>query len=137
MMTVVDLINLWTCGKITLILQYEKKWRHYVVTSFLGAAPGYLGGFTVVPHSIHGMISFGALCGTLASASVDEEFVMLALFPKTAILLFGILFLLATFTGWLTDKIIKKLYLSTCQDCQEKLIHNQESGFLTYLHEHI
>jgi hypothetical protein len=54
---------------------------------------------------MHGMISFGALAGGMIATSGDEAFVMLSLFPKTAIFMFGILFVVGIITGYIADKI--------------------------------
>ncbi len=137
MMVIVDLINLWSHGKIAQLLKSEKRWRQYIVSSAIGTLPGCVGGFTNVSLYIHGMISFGALVGSMAAASGDEAFVMLALFPKTALLLFGVLFLFGIITGWLTDIIIKKANISTCEDCPVALIHHNEKGLAHYIKEHI
>ena len=91
MMIAVDLFNVWTRGKIGEFLKRGKQWRQYVIASLVGVMPGCVGAFTNVSLYVHGMISFGALVGAMAAVSGDEAFVMLAMFPKTALLLFGIL----------------------------------------------
>jgi hypothetical protein len=83
------------------------------------------------------MISFGALTGAMAAASGDEAFVMLAMFPKTAVVLFGILFVPGILIGWLTDLAQKRFKFRTCQDCAEVLIHEREHGLRHYLAEHV
>ena len=137
MMIAVDLVNIWTRGKISLLLKQGHQWRQYVVSSLIGTMPGCVGGFTNVSLYIHGMISFGALVGSMAAASGDEAFVMLAMFPKTALILFGILFLLGIITGWVTDRIIKSANIKTCTDCEEVIFHPNEKGFAHYVKEHI
>lgn len=137
MMVFVDLINLWTRGKIALLLKQGHQWRQYVVSSFVGSIPGCIGGFTNVSLYIHGMISFGALVGAMVAASGDEAFVMIALFPKTALLIFGILFVFGVFAGWVTDNIMKRTGIVTCTDCHEVLIHPHEHGVGHYIREHI
>jgi hypothetical protein len=49
--------------------------------------------------------------------SGDEAFVMLAMFPKTAIPLFAVLFVIGAVVEWLTDKAVKKWNIATCEDC--------------------
>ena len=46
-------------------------------------------GFFNVSFYVHGLISFGTLTGGMIATSGDEAFVMLALFPKQALLLFA------------------------------------------------
>ncbi|MCX7984645.1 MAG: arsenic efflux protein [Bacteroidetes bacterium] len=137
MMIVVDLINLWSRGRVALFLKHRQQWRQYVLSSFLGSIPGCVGGFTNVSLYIHGMISFGALVGSMVATSGDEAFVMLALFPKTAILLIGILFILGILLGWIVDRFVRRFGISTCADCREVLIHTHEYGVTHYIKEHI
>ncbi|MHB1686435.1 MAG: putative manganese transporter [Ignavibacteriaceae bacterium] len=92
MMILVDLINVWTKGKIEAFLKGKAKGTQYVVASLIGTVPGCVGGFTNVSLYLHGLISFGALSGSMISVSGDEAFVMLALFPKWAMILFAVLF---------------------------------------------
>jgi hypothetical protein len=137
MMVLVDLINVWTRGKIKLFLGKGKKYRQYLVASSIGSLPGCLGSFTNVSLYIHGLISFGALTGAMAAASGDEAFVMLAMFPKTALLLIAILLILGIFTGWIVDKTVKKFNIKTCSDCENQQYHQNEKGIVHYIREHI
>jgi hypothetical protein len=137
MMVVVDALNVWTRGKIALLLKQRHQWRQYIVSSFIGTVPGCVGGFTNVSLYIHGMISFGALVGSMAAASGDEAFVMLAMFPKTAVILFVMLFVLGVITAWVTDKVVKKAKIKTCQDCFESVVHSNEKGIKHYFKEHV
>jgi len=137
MMVAVDVINVWTRGKISLLLKQGRRWKQYVVSSALGTVPGCIGGFTNVSLYIHGMISFGALVGSMAAASGDEAFIMLAMFPRTALILFALLFVCGIVTGWLVDKFIKKAKIRTCQDCPEVIYHREEKSFRHYIKEHV
>jgi hypothetical protein len=137
MMTIVDIVNVWTRGRLSTLLKRRKPWRQYVVASFIGAAPGCVGAFTNVSLYVHGMISFGALVGAMAPASGDEAFVMLAMFPRTAIILFVLLFILGILVGWLTDILTKKWNITTCQDCEAEQFHPAQEGFVHYVRDHI
>ena len=137
MMILVDLVNTWSKGKISLLLQGKQKNRQYVVSSFIGALPGCFGGFTNVSLYIHGLISFGALAGSMISVSGDEAFVMLALFPREALILFAILFVLGIFGGKFTDYIVKRFNIPTCGECKELVVHKTERNFKHFLKEHI
>ncbi len=137
MMVLVDLVNLWSHGKIAQLLKHGKQWHQYIVSSAIGTLPGCVGGFTNVSLYIHGMISFGALVGSMVATSGDEAFVMIAMFPKTALLLFVILFILGILTGWLVDIIVRKAKIPTCKRCPEVIIHHKEKGFAHYIKEHI
>jgi hypothetical protein len=137
MMIAVDLINVWTRGKIGEFLKRGKQWRQYVVASVVGTMPGCVGAFTNVSLYVHGMISFGALVGAMAAVSGDEAFVMLAMFPKTALLLFGILLILGVFIGWLTDRLVRRWHILTCNDCTSELLHRNSEDFGHYIKEHV
>jgi len=108
-----------------------------MVASFIGSLPGCLGSFTNVSLYIHGLISFGALTGAMAAASGDEAFVMLAMFPKTALLLISLLLVLGIFTGWFVDKTVKKFNIKTCSDCENQQYHQNEKGIVHYVREHV
>lgn len=137
MMIVVDLLNIWTRGKIGEFLRGGRQWRQYVVASVVGAMPGCVGAFTNVSLYVHGMISFGALVGAMAAVTGDEAFVMLAMFPKTALILFGILLILGIFIGWLTDQLVRRWHVRTCNDCSTELLHGGSGGFSHYIKEHV
>lgn len=137
MMIAVDFINVKTKGKLESILQTGNKWKQYIVSSLLGTAPGCLGSFAGVSLYIHGMISFGALTGLMLATAGDEQFVMLAMFPDTAIILFAILFLIGIIAGYLTDYFVTKFRIQTCTDCEFKQYHPGEEGYKHYFKDHI
>lgn len=105
MMLLIDYINVLTRGKVDVLLK-KRKYAQYTITSFLGSTPGCLGAFMNVSFYMHGIISFGALVAGMIATSGDEAFVMLSLFPKTAVFLFAILFVVGIISGFITDKII-------------------------------
>jgi len=137
MMIVVDLLNVWTKGKLHKFLRQGPAIKQYVTASAIGALPGCFGAFTNVSLYVHGLITLGALTGAMAAASGDEAFVMLALFPKTAVFLIISLFFLGILIGWIADLIIKKTKYKPCIDCKEQKFHSGERGFTHYLKEHI
>jgi len=118
MMLLVDFINIATEGRVSSALQ-GGQWRQYILASFLGSTPGCLGAFMNVTFYVHGMISFGAIVGGMIATSGDEAFVMLAEFPGTAIVLFGLLFISGIIFAWISDKIIKMTGIVPCQSCKE------------------
>jgi len=137
MMVAVDYINVKTKGRLESILKSGKKWKQYIVASLLGAAPGCLGSFAGVSLYIHGMISFGALTGLMLATAGDEQFIMLAMFPKTALIMFVILFLLGIIAGYFTDYLVQKFNIKTCTDCEFKQYHPEEKGYKHYFKDHI
>lgn len=127
MMIITDYINVLTKGKFNKLMK-GRRFRQYAVSTFLGATPGDLGGFMSVSFYLRGIISLGALAGAMAASSGDESFVMLALFPKTALLLFALLFILGNMVAYLTDKIVFWLKIETCPECRfADNVHNDES----------
>jgi len=137
MVIAVDFINVKTKGKLESILQSGKKWKQYFIASLLGTAPGCLGSFAGVSLYIHGMISIGALTGLMFATAGDEQFVMLALFPETALIIFSILLVLGIAAGYFTDYFIKKFNIQTCTDCEVKQYHPGKEGYKHYFKDHI
>jgi hypothetical protein len=137
MMIAVDLINVFTKQKLELFFKNARKYRQYLLASLIGTVPGCIGGFTNVSLYIHGLISFGALAGSMVAVSGDEAFVMLAMFPQKALLLFMSLFVIGTASGWLIDIFVKKYKISTCDNCEEMIIHPKEKNFRHYIKDHI
>jgi len=126
MMLLIDYFNVITNGKMSQSIKGGRG-RQYLIASFLGSTPGCLGAFLNVSFYIHGLMSFGALVGGMIATSGDEAFVMLALFPKKAILLFGILFVLGIVLAWISDKIAGILNIVPCQECELNEVHTIES----------
>jgi hypothetical protein len=137
MMIAVDFINVKTKGKLEAILKNGRKWKQYIIASLLGTAPGCLGSFAGVSLYIHGMISFGALTGLMFATAGDEQFIMLAMFPETALIMFGILFMLGIIVGFFTDKLVKRFKIKTCTDCEIKQYHPGSEGYKHYIKDHI
>ena len=108
MMVLIEYINVQTRGWWQDGLK-ESGWKQYAIATGLGALPGCLGSFTVVSLYAHGAVSFGALVGTMVATSGDEAFVMLAMFPKQAILLTAGLMALGWGTAVLTDRFLPRL----------------------------
>jgi len=123
MMLILDYFNVLTKGNVNNIIK-RRKGQQYLISSFLGSTPGCLGAFLNVSFYVHGLISFGALVGGMIATSGDEAFVMLAMFPKQALLLFVILFILGIVLGWFSDKIVTILKLKTCKECELYKIHS-------------
>lgn len=137
MMFLVDLLNVWTKGRIGFFLRDGSRIKQYIVASSIGVLPGCFGGFTNVSLYVHELISLGALTGAMAAASGDEAFVMLALFPKTAVILMLSLFILGILVGWIADLLIKRSGFKPCKDCKEQQFHPNERGFSHFLKVHV
>lgn len=125
MMIFVDWLDVHSRGRMTAVLR-GGRWREYLLASFLGATPGCLGAFMNVSMYVHGLIGFGALVGGMIATSGDEAYVMLALFPKEALLLFAGLFLAGIVCGALSDWIAGRLRIAPCKVCDRHQIHPEE-----------
>jgi len=104
MMLLIEYLNVLTAGR------WQQKlagtvWGQYVLAAFLGATPGCLGAFTAVAMYSHGVLTLGAVVTTMIAASGDEAFVMLALIPRQALMLMGILFVFGLAVGVLVDVV--------------------------------
>lgn len=126
MMLIVDYLNVITKGKMSVGLK-GNRWQQYTIASFLGSTPGCLGAYLNVSFYVHGLMSFGAIVGGMVATSGDEAFVMLALFPKQALLLFVLLFVLGIVLAWLTDKIVALLKIEPCHECEMQEVHTIET----------
>jgi hypothetical protein len=136
MMVAVDLVNTTTRGWLTAAVHPSGS-RQYFVAPLVGAMPGCLGLFTNVSLYLHGLISFGALTGSMMAGSGDEAFVMLSMFPRQAMGLFAMLAVLGMVFGWLTDRLVPLLGIHPCMGCAEPAVHATHEGFRHYLTVHV
>ena len=125
MMVIIDYLDAWTKDKLDKFVR-KSKLHQYVTASFLGSTPGCLGAFTNVSLYIHGIISFGALVGGMIATSGDEAFVMLAMFPIKALILFGVLFIIGIVSAWIVDVLVKGYGYRTCEKCKIKSYHKEQ-----------
>ncbi len=126
MMLLVDYFNVLTKGKMEKAVKGGKG-RQYVVTSFLGSTPGCLGAFMNVSFYVHGLITFGAIVGGMIATSGDEAFIMLTLFPRDALFLFGLLFVLGIVGARLADKAAAFFKIVPCSECKLQEVHKEEN----------
>ena len=82
--------------------------KQVLLAAILGSIPGCIGGFAAVSLYSKRLIGFGALTAMMIASCGDEAFVMLAMMPDRALLIFAILFLLAVFCGTGVDFYIKQ-----------------------------
>ena len=104
MMLLIEYINVRSRGKWMQKLQTSPGGQ-VLLASFLGIIPGCLGTYAVVSLYSHNILSFGALVATMIATSGDEAFFMFSMIPKTALILTGIIFLIAVFSGFLINWI--------------------------------
>lgn len=113
MMMMIESVNIESRG---LFFRGLRKTRigQVVFGALLGSIPGCMGGFASVSLYTHRMFSFGALVAMMIASSGDEAFVMLAMIPEKALILFAILFVLAVVVGIITDSIHDKIHARNC-----------------------
>lgn len=90
MMLLLEYVNLNSHGKWFNKL-HQRPFGQVVLGAGLGLIPGCMGGFAAVSMYSHKLLTFGALVAMMIASSGDEAFVMLAMIPKEALLLMGIL----------------------------------------------
>ncbi len=105
-MLLIEFFNVLSQGKLTKVI--SKKPAIQILTgTVLGLIPGCMGTFTAVSLYTHRLFTFGAMFAAMIATAGDEAYFMLALMPKTALLLFAILAILAIISGFLIDKYLK------------------------------
>ena len=104
MMLIIEYLNVLTAGEWQTRLA-DHVWGQYALAAFLGVLPGCLGAFTAVAIYTHGVLTLGAVVTAMIASSGDEAFVMLALIPRQAVLLMGIVFGIGLGVGVLVDVI--------------------------------
>ncbi len=124
MMLVVEYINILTSGAWRNRLA-GSPWGQYLLASALGVLPGCLGSFAVVAMYSHRVVSIGAVVAAMIATSGDESFVMLAMYPRRAVLIFSGLFILGIAAGALVDAIVKKRNLGEALECEGLEIHEE------------
>jgi hypothetical protein len=125
MMLLIEYINVITRGKWQNKLR-SSRFSQYFLGVFMGALPGCLGSFTIVSLYSHNIVSFGTVVGAMIATSGDEAYVMLSMFPDTALILTLILFVIGLITGVVVDKLVKN---------QKQLLPVEVHGFEVHSHE--
>jgi hypothetical protein len=124
MMLVIEYLNVLTQGVWQQALR-GSLWRQYLLASFLGATPGCLGAFAVVALYSHRVVSFGAVVAAMIATSGDESFVMLAMIPGTAGVIFLVLFLVGIGAGLLSDLLLGEKAVKWAQQGHEIELHEE------------
>ena len=136
MMMMIESLNIESKGMFFKGLR-KTKVGQVVIAALLGSVPGCMGGFATVSLYTHRMFSFGALVAMMIASSGDEAFVMLAMIPEQALILFVVLFIIAIAVGIVTDIIHDKVHAKECDK------HNHEDcgvetdcvGYEVHAHE--
>ena len=113
MMMMIESLNIESKGLVFKGLR-RTKFGQVIVAALLGSVPGCMGGFAAVSLYTHRMFSFGALVAMMIASSGDEAFVMLAMIPEKALVIFAVLFVIAVATGVIVDKVWEKKHEKHC-----------------------
>lgn len=141
MMMMIESLNIESKGMLFKGLR-KTRIGQVIIGALLGSIPGCMGGFATVSLYTHRMFSFGALIAMMIASSGDEAFIMLAMIPDQALILFALLFIIAVITGTITDLVNDKIHSRRCKahdhtdcgpetDCKEGYIIHDDSQ-----HEH-
>ena len=114
MMMMIESLNIESKGLFFKGLR-KTKIGQVVIGALLGSVPGCMGGFATVSLYTHRMFSFGALVAMMIASSGDEAFIMLAMIPDQALILFAVLFVIAVIVGIIVDRFAK----SPAPECEE------------------
>ena len=106
MMLLVEYFNAVT-GTLWQRVLLGSRWKQYLVATLLGASPGCLGTFVVFTMYSHGMVSIGAMIAAAIATFGDEQFVLLALAPKTALFMGIGISIVGILTGVIVDFFYK------------------------------
>ena len=102
MMLLIEYLSYRTEGRLIPLLR-RSKLGGVLSAAVLGVIPGCLGGYITVSMYSKRAFSFGALLAMMIASTGDEAFVMLAMYPVTALWIFLGLFALAIIVGLLTE----------------------------------
>ena len=125
MMMMIESLNIESKGLFFRGLR-KTKTGQVVIGALLGALPGCMGGFATVSLYTHRMLSFGALVAMMIASSGDESFIMLAMIPEKALMLFAILFVIAIVVGIIVDNIYDRKHVKECHKH-----HHEDCGIQT------
>ena len=114
MMMMIESLNIESKGLFFKGLR-KTKIGQVVIGALLGSVPGCMGGFATVSLYTHRMLSFGALVAMMIASSGDEAFIMLAMIPEQALILFALLFVISVIVGIIVDRFAK----SPAPECEE------------------
>ena len=102
LMLLIEYLSYRTEGKIVTLLRRSKV-GGVVAAAILGVIPGCVGGYITVSMYSRRVFSFSALLAMMIASTGDEAFVMLAMYPVTALWIFLGLFALAIVVGLLGE----------------------------------
>jgi hypothetical protein len=131
MMLVIEYLNILSRGWIQERLAVSG-WVQYLIAALLGATPGCLGTFTVVALYAHGAVSLGAVIAAMIATTGDESFFLLALVPRTALLMMLGLAVLGVLAGMLSDRLLGARVKSWVGGSHRLVLHGAHSDDISF-----
>ncbi|MCP4895518.1 MAG: hypothetical protein GY906_00975 [bacterium] len=125
MMAVVELLAIGSRGRLTAFMG-DSRWRQYSLAALLGAIPGCAGAYLAVSMYSHASLSLGAVTAALIATTGDDAFVMLAIMPMQAALLFAGLMAVAILGGCATDSILRRFGVERTDPCALAELHEED-----------
>ena len=142
MMMMIESLNIESRGMLFKGLRRTKVGQ-VVVAALLGSVPGCMGGFATVSLYTHRLFSFGALVAMMIASSGDEAFVMLAMIPEQALLIFTVLFVVAVVVGVVVDQVYDRKHKANCEKHEHEdcgMDAGCETGYMVHecseVHDH-
>ncbi len=126
MIMVIEYINVFSQGAANRFMR-QHQGLQIVIATVLGLIPGCIGTYTAVSLFTHDVIGFGALIANLIATTGDEAFFMLTLMPKQALIIAGILAVLAITCGYIAAFITKKHKNSCGQENHFEIHHSHDT----------
>jgi hypothetical protein len=127
MMLVIEYINVITSGRLGRRLA-RSSFGQYILAALLGALPGCLGAFAVVAMFSHRIVGLGALITAMIATSGDETFVMIALIPRSLLILVPALMVAGIVAGMLTDSLSSRVKFLERIHCDGLKVHTGHEG---------
>ena len=137
MMMMIESLNIESQGMFFKGLR-KTRTGQVVIAALLGSIPGCMGGFATVSLYTHRMFSFGALIAMMIASSGDEAFIMLAMIPEQALVIFAVLFVVAVVTGIIVDYCNDKLHKRHCHKDDHSECGSEsdcDHGYTVHCHE--
>ena len=128
MMLLIEYLSYRTEGRLVPLLRRSKV-GGVLAAAILGAIPGCVGGYITVSMYSKRVFSFSALLAMMIASTGDEAFVMLAMYPGTALWIFAGLFVLAVITGLAGERIGRGHRTSANSEVSDRPAANPDTDF--------
>ena len=109
LMLLIEYLSYRTEGKLVPLLRRSGV-GGVLAAAILGVIPGCVGGYITVSMYSRKVFSFSALLAMMIASTGDEAFVMLAMYPVTALWIFAGLFVLAVTVGLIGEKLERRRF---------------------------